>query len=126
MTYDEWKARDDTPEPEPEWYCDECHHYGRRNDSCGCPCCSELPEHTPGPWSADKMTGGSWCVCTDSGAIADVWTTAQDARLIAAAPELLQALAVLRGACTQAYKAGRIAAEPFVRAGNVIAKAEGK
>lgn len=44
MTYDDWKARDDAPEPEPEWYCEACHHYGTRSDTCGCPCCTE-PVH---------------------------------------------------------------------------------
>lgn len=39
--------------------------------------------------------------------------------------ELLAALRDLREACTDAYKSGRISAEPFVRAGNVIARAEG-
>lgn len=38
---------------------------------------------------------------------------------------LLDALRDLREASTEAYKAGRIPAEPFVRAGNVIAEAEG-
>lgn len=42
------------------------------------------------------------------------------------APDLLAALRDLREACVDAYKAGRIPAEPFVRAGNVIAKAEGE
>lgn len=40
--------------------------------------------------------------------------------------ELLDALKDLREAATDAYKVGRIAAEPFVKAGNVIAKAEAK
>jgi hypothetical protein len=39
---------------------------------------------------------------------------------------LVEALKDLRAAVTDAYKAGRIPAEPFVRAGNVIAKAEGR
>lgn len=43
--------------------------------------------------------------------------------LIAAAPDLLAALRDLVDATTDAYKAGRIAAEPFVRARNVIAQA---
>jgi hypothetical protein len=43
-------------------------------------------------WSYDAMTGPSWCICNDEGAIADVWTNEPDARLIAAAPEMLAAL----------------------------------
>lgn len=39
-------------------------------------------------------------------------------------PETLRALVDLREACAEAYKAGRIDAEAFVRAGNVIAKAD--
>jgi len=49
-----------------------------------------------------------------------------NARLIAAAPEMYEALRDLREACTEAYKAGRIEAEPFIRAGNALDKAEGK
>lgn len=47
-------------------------------------------------------------------------------RLRAEKAELLDALLDLRAACTDAYKAGRIPAEPFVAAGNVIAKAKGE
>ena len=43
--------------------------------------------------------------------------------LNAQAPELLAALQDLRYAATDAYKAGRVPAEPFIRAGNVLAKA---
>jgi hypothetical protein len=53
---------------------------------------AERQAHTPGPWDADAMTGGSWCICTDEGAIADVWTTEADANLVKAAPDLLAAL----------------------------------
>lgn len=48
---------------------------------------------------------------------------AELAPLFTAAEELRAALADLREASTDAYKSGRIAAEPFVRAGNVLAKA---
>lgn len=47
-------------------------------------------------------------------------------RLMNAAPALLAALKDLREAASDAYKSGRISAEPFVRAGNVISEAEGK
>jgi hypothetical protein len=40
------------------------------------------------------------------------------------AAELLATLKALRAACEQAYKAGRLEPEPFVRAGVVIARAE--
>lgn len=45
-------------------------------------------------------------------------------RPIVSHPALLDALRDLRDASEAAYKSGRIAAEPFVRAGNLIADAE--
>ena len=63
------------------------------------------------------------CPACDAIAAETARLSRADARLIAAAPALLAALADLREAATDAYKAGRIAAEPFVRAGNVIADA---
>lgn len=44
------------------------------------------------------------------------------ARLAADLMEARHALHELRLACTDAYKAGRIPAEPFVAAGNVLAE----
>lgn len=38
--------------------------------------------------------------------------------------EMERALRDLRDACTDAYKIGRIPAEPFVRAGNVLAEVQ--
>lgn len=49
-----------------------------------------------------------------------------NARLIAAAPELLKALKTLHEASADAYRAGRVEALAFVEAGNIIAKAEAR
>lgn len=57
------------------------------------------------------------------GGFDDMLETSANADLIAAAPDMLEALRDLREAATEAYKAGRIDAEVFVRAGNVIAEA---
>lgn len=82
MTYDDWKTRDDTPEPEPEWYCEACHHYGRDSDPCGCPCCTEPPE-------CDGTEAGLGCDCgrihkskplkleTEKKPTEDEWTAAE-------------------------------------------------
>lgn len=43
------------------------------------------------------------------------------AKLVALSPEIMDALRDLREASTEAYKQGRVTAEPFVRAGNLLA-----
>lgn len=96
------------------------------------------PKHTPGPWwvVADDPRDRNFAAlvatstatysidCTRSGA--DRHEDMANAHLIAAAPDLLAALEDLRLACADAYKAGRIDAEAFVRAGNVLARARGE
>ena len=88
---------------------------------------------TPGRWIAD----GCDIITADSPRMHIVYVASGDAsisieqdeanaRLIAAAPELLGALKALRDASKDAYKTGRVDALAFVTAGNVIAKAEGK
>jgi hypothetical protein len=56
-----------------------------------------MANHTPGPWLARELISGHWQVVQDDSAqqIAGVYATAGDssnARLIAAAPDLLAAL----------------------------------
>jgi len=89
-----------------------------------------MSKYTPGPWSAKKHTDTKGLTVSAGGnSIASVRLRDEaeaNARLIAAAPELLEALRLLRESCTEAYKAGRIGALPFVLAGNVIAKATGE
>ena len=103
--------------------------------------------YTPGTWTAHERRGmalGQYghCIATDlhtkpgvvSGcdSIVDriMGHTPEEAlanaRLIAAAPDLLAARKGLREACTDAYKTGRIDALAFVTAGNVIAEATGE
>lgn len=43
-----------------------------------------------------------------------------------AIPEVIAALSDLREAVTNAYKSGRIPAEPFIRAGLALSKVEGR
>ena len=110
--------------------------------------------HTPGPWTYECQNAGEIgskdkvSVRADDGSIALIKRVMQNngrdtfgnavvvhrplaevkanARLIAAAPDLLAALQELRAASELLYQAGRIDALAFVNAGNVIAKAEGK
>lgn len=60
----------------------------------------DMAEHTPGPWTATDDRRGIWEIIHDGELLADVWShgsAARDlpaeanARLIAAAPELLEA-----------------------------------
>lgn len=97
-----------------------------------------MSKHTPGPWrtcepGSNFHKGRLFVRRSDSEAlIATVASElkfserAANARLIAAAPELLQALKALREVAIDAYKAGRVDALAFITAGNVIAKAEGR
>ena len=101
---------------------------------------TKITQHTSGPWrlvfdDLRKTRNGGDCyavIATEGGCIDIIGPSVMEdahmanARLMSAAPALLEALRDLREATTDAYKAGRIPAEPFVRAGNVLAKAEGK
>ena len=88
--------------------------------------------HTPGPWAWLGEPGRS-ALNAAVGKVLDyagyegMWPGAYDGerdaanlRLIQKAPELLTILRDLHDACIEAYKAGRIPAEPFVRAGNIL------
>lgn len=102
---------------------------------------SALAQHTPGPWRVVehphetddgvrlRVIGADSRHVASCETVLDVRSTSAEshanARLIAEAPALLAALSDLRAACEDAYKAGRIPAEPFVRAGNVLAQTEG-
>ena len=48
-------------------------------------------QHTPGPWLIED-DGEAQEIVTEDGRYAIAWTTPKNARLIAAAPELLEAL----------------------------------
>ena len=96
--------------------------------------------HTPEPWETSVNEDRQWDICEAGGGdmIADLAFRGHegeaDAKRIAVCvnacegmkdPEaevkaLREALADLRAACTDVYKQGRIPAEPFVRAGNVL------
>lgn len=93
-----------------------------------------MSKHTPGPWKDKRLYPDTLYLChvMIEPSVAGLWappgnTVAEaNAALIAAAPDLLEMLKELRESVTDAYKSGRIPAEPFVRAGLVIAKAEGR
>lgn len=83
-------------------------------------------KHTPGPWKIQQEEKGSSIRSEDSrllGAIAKCHD--QDAHLIAAAPDLLEALQLLLSddinILTSAQKQGRV-----IKALNAIAKAKGE
>ena len=50
------------------------------------------PSHTPGPWRVEADRQGLECVVGPKGVVADTIGSEANARLIAAAPELLDAL----------------------------------
>ena len=84
-----------------------------------------MAEHTPGPWAPYHLSDGSWAVARRDDVLPPLaWTVNEaDARLIAAAPDLLAALEEivnLEGFPDQfAYRAEAIALA-------AIAKAKGK
>jgi hypothetical protein len=91
------------------------------------------------PLAAEEWEDGAVSINADNGA-GDVVAWAEDdfsqeqklakaqfiVRACNAHEELMRALRDLREAATDAYKMGRIPAEPFVRAGNVLANVSGK
>lgn len=70
MTYDEWKARDDTPQPEPTSWCEQCQH-----DDCGCPCCTDPAECDGDCERPDLHEGLSEVVFMIAGRTRDEWRT---------------------------------------------------
>jgi hypothetical protein len=87
-----------------------------------------MSAHTPGPWLAPDESDGAdiWPVESDTGEhIADVYSAfPDDARLIAAAPELLEAL---RGMLEWARRVEqRNPGLEVAHAATAIAKAEGR
>ena len=86
--------------------------------------------HTPGPLDllgkVERVEVGGFYAIGERGLPTAYVATEADARLYRTAPELLEVLMDLRESVIDAYRAGRIAAEPSVRAGNVIAKAVGQ
>jgi len=79
-------------------------------------------KHTPGPWFARKTFSGSSEIAAENGDGATIARTREDAdaSLIAAAPDLLEAL---RGVLQQFAK--RLRVDSVERARAAIAKAEG-
>ena len=70
MTYDDWKTRDDTPEPERDGWCDECEHY-----ECDCPCCTEPQEITLACQDCGRvvLTSALWPATRDPQSAAVCW-----------------------------------------------------
>jgi hypothetical protein len=92
--------------------------------------------HTPGPWEwqHDYESSPNWCsIMTKIGNkltyIADVYRGEADARLIAAAPDMLEALEALLPLAEDFYydvNHGDEYVEQFVKARAAIAKAKGE
>jgi len=89
--------------------------------------------HTSGPWTYRRgrthfhVSGPRTYVAQVPYVKRPDGSTSEDfARLIAAAPGLLEALRSLRAACEVAYQHGMIESYAFIAAANVIAKAEGR
>jgi hypothetical protein len=94
----------------------------------------KIRKHTPGPWKADlenpwpaqigccPLVGNPYSIAhgTDNVAAA---STPEDARLIAAAPELLEALTLLVAGIENSVSSTYI---PLIKARTAIAKAEGR
>lgn len=79
-------------------------------------------KHTKGPWGAGQLAGrDAFHVMSDSFTVADVYRE-EDARLIAAAPELLEALEEMLKAASQQ----RWSLALCNRAQDAIAKARGE
>lgn len=88
-------------------------------------------KHTPGPWKATKDphgASGDYCIgmATDVARIDRVAVCSErDARLIAAAPEMLEALQRLSAQCTRLRLPGQPETDAEKTARAVIAKATG-
>lgn len=95
-----------------------------------------VAEHTPGPWTVDAVDVQLTEILADiSGkprSIATVWSTAADARLIAAAPAMYAELKARIEGCHVCFGSGRVPNDWVPRclecasARDVIAKAEGR
>lgn len=82
------------------------------------------PKHTPGPWCALKYPDvKSWTVAAQ-GSVASKIKTEQDARLIAAAPEMLEALEQIKGLLPDIEGEGPLGTIENI-IDHAIAKAEG-
>lgn len=86
-----------------------------------------MSAHTPGPWTARKHTDTKGWTVSAGNSIASVKPRPEaeaNARLIAAAPELLEALKEIREACCSGM--GSLPAADIKRAQAAIEKAEGR
>lgn len=84
-----------------------------------------MSKHTPGPWKVYYRGAGGWRLQAGSAWSVDLSSahlTEHDARLIAAAPEMLEACR----AVLAYYTGGRIANPALDAARAAIAKAEGR
>lgn len=91
-----------------------------------------MSKHTPGPWKAITDNGKLWWIRTEDNlsSIASLIgqkEIVQNARLIAAAPELLETLkdCLDDERIANGYDSGSLAPETIVKAKAAIAKAEG-
>jgi hypothetical protein len=90
-----------------------------------------MSKHTPGPWQLAYMGAGGWKVSNANWveSLRSVGMTKEDARLIAAAPELLQALKGMTSMYDSENKSTKHTSECpcyHCKARTAIAKAEGQ
>lgn len=95
-----------------------------------------VPEYTAGPWTFEKDVDGLFVIVADDRNPASILGDPDDseveanARLIAAAPELLDQCKILSAALAECYDwkemEGEKIPEEFTKADAVIAKAEGR
>ncbi len=95
-------------------------------------------KHTPGPWAIDdglttRMGGPRIIAPNSKEAIADLWETSRvgtsaeaNARLIAAAPDLLHAVKCMKAAFVRHPGNPEERKDALIKAIEAIAKAEGK
>lgn len=86
------------------------------------------PTHTPGPWNIGAMESGMACVDGPNGEEVTGWIKSSDATLIAAAPDLLEALQLLLAWAKDVHNPNAIARINYAGmdvAIAAIAKAEG-
>jgi hypothetical protein len=86
-------------------------------------------KHTPGPWLARQMFSGNWDICAEDGNGETIARAREEsnARLIAAAPELLAALSQLLSRLAFYGSIDSVREEgPIEDARTAIRKAEGK
>ena len=87
-----------------------------------------MKTHTPGPWHVSPQANNQLFICTLSECLAEVFTDEANARLISAAPDMLEALELVV-AWEEDYRTrnhlGKKSPDPFRLAKEAVKKAKG-